>query len=178
MGLGEMDEHTHPSLIPGQSGVHSCRCSHSRAWIWLGKGSINQLILQEAVYSGAAVRNALSRVCAGVPQPCMRACNTRVPVPRLSVHRAGLLCINTKQPLQRPGKGASVMGKENISPVLRANTSDTARRPLAPLRAHTSVVGANKRGAHVQARLRTCSPSFPLKSAEQDPSPHSGGKEL
>lgn len=63
VGVGERDEQTHPILIPGQAGVHSCCCSHSRAWIWLGKGSINLLMLQRAAYSGAAVRNALSCVC-------------------------------------------------------------------------------------------------------------------
>lgn len=70
MGVGERDEQTHPILIPGQAGVHSCCCSHSRAWIWLGKGSINLLMLQRAAYLGAAVRNALSCVCwCGSPLP-------------------------------------------------------------------------------------------------------------
>lgn len=63
VGMGDKDEQTHPNLIPGRAGVHSCRCSHSIAWIWLGKGSINLLMLQQASYSGAALRNALLYVC-------------------------------------------------------------------------------------------------------------------
>lgn len=76
VGVGERDEQTHPILIPGQAGVHSCCCSHSRAWIWLGEGSINLLMLQQAAYLGAAVRNALSCVCAGAAPPylCLHAC--------------------------------------------------------------------------------------------------------
>lgn len=69
-GVGVGERQTHPILIPGQAGVHSCCCSHSRAWIWLGKSSINLLMLQQAAYLGAAVCNALSYVCwCGSPLP-------------------------------------------------------------------------------------------------------------
>lgn len=177
VGVGERDEQAHPILIPGQAGVHSCRCSHSRAWIWLGKSSIIQLILQEAAYSGAAVRNALSRVCAGVPQPCMRACSTRVRV--LSVHRAGLAVRKQKTASPAPREG-DVCDGEGRASLLCCRQIHLAQPALLwhPLWAQRSTVGANKKGAHVQARLRNCSRSFPLKPAEQNPSPHSGGTEL
>lgn len=152
VGVGERDEQAHPILIPGQAGVHSCRCYHSsRAWIWLGKGSINQLILQEAAYSGAAVRNALSRVCAGVPQPC-------------TLHAAHTECAQSwagwAQTPNIPGNGVSVVRRESISAVLQAQPAVLWH----PLWAHTSTAGANKRGTHVQARLRNGSLFFPLKA--------------
>lgn len=146
VGVGERDEQAHPILIPGQAGVHSCCCSHSRAWMWLGKGSINQLMLQEAAYSGAAVRDALSRVCAGVPQPCTPACSTRVRVPCPSVPRAGLAVHKHRTPSPAPGEGLVCHGEESIAPVLRANTSCTARGPLAPTPGSHEHGGSKQKG--------------------------------
>lgn len=178
MGVGEKDEQTHPILIPGQAGVHSCCCSHSRAWIWLGKGSINLLMLQQAAYSGAAVRNALSCVCAGVTPPylCVDACeHTCVRVWRGGGGCAQTICLQTS--LQAPREGGVRDGEESIALALRVRASCNRARPavdLRPLWAHASgccwgPVCAHKVGAHVQARLRSCSPSFSPKGWKAQP---------
>jgi len=165
------DEQTHPILIPGQAGVHSCCCSHSRAWIWQGKGSINLLMLQQAAYWGAAVRNALSRVrrC-GSPLPlhaCMRAHTcASVYMSRGGGGCAQAICLQTS--LQAPREGGAGDGEDSIARALWARASRSRAQPvvhLHPVQAHTSIccwgpVHARKAGAHVQARLGRCSPSF------------------
>lgn len=99
VGVGEKGEQTHPILILGQAGVHSCCCSHSRAWIWLGKGSINLLMLQQAAYLGAALRNALLCVCCrrSPPTPVRRHACQHTCV-RLCTREAG--CARAKTCLQ------------------------------------------------------------------------------
>lgn len=74
VGVEEKDKQMHPNLIPGRAGVHNCRCSYSIAWIWLGKGSVNLLTLQQAEYLGAALRNALLYVCWGGSPLALCAC--------------------------------------------------------------------------------------------------------
>lgn len=178
-GVGERDEQAHPILIPGQAGVHSCRSSHSRAWIWLRKSSINQLILQEAAYSGAAVRNALSRVCAGVPQPCTRACSTRVRVPHLSVHRARLAVHKHQTSSPAPREGGVCGGEGEHRSCAAGKSIWHSPQSFGTHPGLTRARWVQTKGVHkVQAGFRNCSPSFPLKAAEQDPSPHSGDTEL
>lgn len=155
VGVAERDEQAHPILIPGQAGAHGCRRSHSRAWMWLGKGSINQAVLQEAADSGAAVRNALSQcVCVCVPMQHTRVC----PVCECARSRAPSLSILSSA----QGTGVSVPGS-------RASLLCCGQTHLAPTPGSPGHGGGQQKAEHVQARLGSCSSSSPLKAAEQDP---------
>lgn len=186
VGVGVKDEQTQPILIPGQAGVHSCCCSHSRAWIWLGKGSINLLMLQQAAYSGAAVRNALSCVCV-----CW--CDSPLPLRgRMRAHMCA--CVEEggvavhkqyacKHPCKHPGKEVSAMGRR--ASLLRCGCVHLAAvRGPRSICAHsglTRVAAAGGRCVHTKwvhmcrPDLGAAPPPFPLKAGKHNPSPHPGG---
>lgn len=104
--------------------------------------------------------------------------------------RGGGSCVQTiclQTSLQAPREGGVSNGEENITRcVLQALASCCRAQPPVhwhPLRAQASVccwglVCAHKVGAHVQAGLRSCSPSFPLNAGEHNPSLRPGGREV
>lgn len=155
VGVGEKGEQTHPILILGQAGVHSCCCSHSRAWIWLGKGSINLLMLQQAAHLGAALRNALLCVCCrgSPPAPvCRHACQhtcVRVCAREAGCARAKHACKHPGEHLEKEVVGSRAplgrCGRRHLAAVLRLHPHAGACCCRGPVRTHEV-------GAHVQGR--------------------------